>query len=133
MGRRGSTSKKPTGLVVDKIKKCKQYLTEIQKQKTPSNAEISVLNNNIKLLENLLTAKKNDSKIYCKRPNSILKNKSSNQPTPHIVVTSKPKPVVVTKKKLSVGEIVGIVIGSISGLIILTFIIMAIYKKLKKN
>jgi hypothetical protein len=122
MGRRkGGSSRKPTRSILDKIKKCKEYLIEIQKQKTPSNAEISVLNNKIKDLEKL---KKNNSKIYCIRPKSIVK--ASTPSTPSTPSTSSNN----SKKKLSPGAIAGIVIACIVVVLLISF---GIYKLKQKK
>lgn len=130
--KKGGTSKKTTRSIEDKIKKCNQYLSDIQKQKTPSNAEINVLKNNIKELEKLQTAKKNDPKIYCIRPNSIVKtNKTpTNQPPPP------PPPPSTNQKKsnsnsdLSPGAIAGIVIACIVVVLLISF---GIYKLKQKK
>jgi hypothetical protein len=114
--RRGGSSKKPTRTVLDKIKKCNEYLSEIRKQKTPSSTEISVLNNNLKLLENLQTAKKNDPKIYCIRPKSIIKPKRGEP--------SNNKQSSASNSKLSGAVIAGIVIGSVAGLLLIISLIM---------
>ena len=115
--RRGGSSRKPTRTVQDKIKKCNEYLSELRKQKTPSSTEISVLNNNLKLLENLQTTKKNDPKIYCIRPKSIIKPKKVEQSNNNQTSSA-------SNSKLSGAAIAGIVIGSIAGLLLIISLIM---------
>ncbi len=112
--------------VRDKINTCQVYLKEVQKQKNPSSAEISGLNNKIKELEKLQTAKKNDPNIKCSRPRSLIKlgDKSSKPSTNQSTNQS--------KSKLSPGAIAGIVIGSIVGLILIIYFISFLIQLKKK-
>jgi hypothetical protein len=129
-----SKSKKVKKTIDDKIKKCNEYLNSVNKQTKPSDQEKLALNNKLLELEKLKSIKGGKStidslpKVVCNKPKSLDVVKK----IPVVNVA----PVVASasggKKKLSGGEIAGIVIGSIVGLIILTLILMEIHKKLKK-
>lgn len=93
----------------EKIVKCKTYLDSIKKQTNPSNQEISELNKTLLELEKLKSTKGDHFKVVCIKPKSLDSNDN--------------------KKKLSPGEIVAIVIGSIIALIIIISLSIFFLKK----
>ena len=130
-----SKSKKIKKTIDDKIKKCNEYLNSVNKQTKPSDQEKLALNNKLLELEKLKSIKGGKStidslpKVVCNKPKSLDVVKK----IPVVNVA----PVVASasggKKKLSGGEIAGIVIGSIVGLIIIILIINTAYKVYKEK
>ena len=85
------------------------HKNSIKKQTNPSNQEISELNKTLLELEKLKSTKGDHFKVVCIKPKSLDSNDN--------------------KKKLSPGEIVAIVIGSIIALIIIISLSIFFLKK----